>query len=143
MHRGYLPFVMQYEVIEPVNHDQRNYSPGDTLELEDKHASPLLALGKIKKSSAQRESTLPPAQPAAPPVGSTSEADLLQTLPQRGVRETELKELFRTGGVKAIQAIAQAHGIVKPAAGWDMAIPLILDKEFPPDNTPDLAQSPS
>lgn len=127
-----------YEVIEAVNHNNRDYAPGDTLELEEKQAQPLLDLGKIKEPSGQRESTMPPVVGDAA-VQATPEADLLQTLPTRAEREAELKAKFKSEGWKPIQAIATSHGISKPDTGWDAAIPLILDKEFPPNNEPPLA----
>lgn len=127
----------QYEVVEPVNHNLKNYNPGNKLELEEDAAQPLLELGKIKEVGGQRESTLPPVVDGIG-TSSTTEADLLQNLPSRAERETELKEKFDKEGWKSIQAIAQIHGIVKPAGGWDGAIPLILDREFPPNNEPPL-----
>jgi hypothetical protein len=127
----------KYLVIESVNHDLKDYLPGETLELEESQAKPLLNLGKIKEPEGQRESTLPPTPPSEG-AGITNEADLLQNPVSRANREAELRQLFSTQGWKAIQPIAQEHGIPKPPAGWDAAIPLILDKEFPPDNEPPL-----
>lgn len=131
----------QYEVIEAVHHDGRLASPGSKLELEEVQAQSLLELGKIKELGGQRESTLPPSIPASN-VTTTLESDLLQSLPNRAEREAALGILFATEGWKPIQAIAQVHGISKPSSGWDAAIPLILEKEFPPDNTPPLAIQP-
>lgn len=125
----------QYEVIEAVNHDNRGYATGDKIELEDHQAQSLLDLGKIKECGGKRESTLPPVIGDSS-VTPTPEADLLQTLPERTLRESELRQKFDQEGWKAIQAIAQAHDITKPSSGWDAAIPLILDKEFPPNNEP-------
>lgn len=128
----------KYEVIEAVNHDLEDYNPGDTLELEEKQAKPLLDLGKIRLPFSTRESTLPPTQPAGG-INATPEADLLQNPISRAERESQLRQLFATQGWKAIQPIAAEHGISKPVKGWDDAIPLILEKEFPPNNEPTLA----
>jgi hypothetical protein len=126
-----------YEVIESVNHDLKNYNPGDKLELEESDAKSLLELGKIKLPFGTRESTMPPTQPAGG-MGVTPEADLLQNPISRAERESQLRQLFATQAYKPIQAIAQGHGISKPPKGWDDAIPLILEKEFPPNNEPKL-----
>ena len=45
----------------------------------------------------------------------------------REQREAELLEMTW----QAVKAIAEPFGISKPAGGWDEAIPLILDFEFP------------
>jgi hypothetical protein len=123
----------KYEVIEAVNHNLKDYKPGDTLELEESQAESLLALGKIKAPFSTRESTLPPTQPSGG-VAATPEADLLQNPISRAEREAQLRQLFATQGWKGIQPIAQEHGISKPVKGWDEAIPMILEKEFPPNN---------
>ncbi len=123
----------KYTVIESVNHNLKDYAPGETLELEEAQAKQLLALGKIKEPWETRESTLPPTQPSGG-VAATPEADLLQNPISRAHREAQLRELFATQGWKVIQPIAQEHGIPKPPKGWDDAIPLILEKEFPPNN---------
>jgi hypothetical protein len=128
----------KYSVIESVNHNLKDYAPGDTLELEESQAKPLLELGKIKEPFGSRESTLPPTQPVGGGVSPTPEADLLQNPISRAEREAQLRELFATQGWKGIQPIAQEHGIPKPPKGWDECIPLILEKEFPPNNEPPL-----
>lgn len=126
-----------YSVIESVNHDGKDYEPGTSLELEEAQATPLLALGKIKEPFGERQSTMPPAGESTP-VAPSTEADLLQNSQQKGIREAQLRKLFADEGWGPIQAIAKTHGIVKPVKGWDEAIPLILEKEFPPDNQPPL-----
>ncbi len=37
-----------YEVVKNLRHDGKGYTPGKTVQLEDKHAEPLLKSGVIK-----------------------------------------------------------------------------------------------
>lgn len=54
----------------------------------------------------------------------------------RQAREAELMALYfgpneDQANWRAIKAIADGHKITRPSGGWDEAIPLILDAEFP------------
>ncbi|MEM9945480.1 MAG: hypothetical protein AAF810_05380 [Cyanobacteria bacterium P01_D01_bin.36] len=76
------------------------------------------------------------------PPGSVAEIDKLinaeplskdtSSVLTRGDRELELLQIYEDSGWSAIKAIAIENSIIdKPDDGWDAAIPLILDKEFP------------
>lgn len=52
---------MTYNVIHPLHHDGKAYGPGDTLELSEAAAAPLLALGVVAPD--------PAAKPAKPGKG--------------------------------------------------------------------------
>lgn len=123
-----------YEVIEPVNHDNLDYHPGQKVKLTERQAIALKDLGKIKESSGQRESTVPPSPGDNAAAIPTSINTLLAST--RLERESQLNQLFADQGWKPIEAIAKEHSITKPSGGWDKAIPLILDKEFPPAPLP-------
>lgn len=50
-----------YKVISPVDHDRKRYEIGDSIELGDEHAKPLLAVNTIELDAAATSSA-----PAAP-----------------------------------------------------------------------------
>lgn len=57
------------------------------------------------------------------------EATITEATITRESRESDLMDM----SWQAIKKIAESHGIEKPEDGWDEAVPMILDAEYPKD----------
>jgi hypothetical protein len=63
--------------------------------------------------------------PLIPPIGVET-----VTTPSPAGREEQLRILYQQQGFKAIQLLAEPHGLKKPETGWEAAIPLIVAAEL-------------
>lgn len=77
--------------------------------------------------------TQSPASPLSPtPAPPPTPKQSVKPLTTRVTRQNELQAIAaKDQGWREIKDIAESLGIVKPSTGWDDAISLILDKEFP------------
>lgn len=45
----------EYKVLQNLRHDGKGYAPGKTVELEDKHAKPLVESGVVEATTAEKK----------------------------------------------------------------------------------------
>jgi hypothetical protein len=121
---------MKYLVTDraPIRHNNKMYTVGDEIELEDAQAEPLLTSGAIAPMDGTAKDLTEQDKGSTVPTDSNSTA--IMTSMTREERELELLQMHEDKGWKAIKAVAEKLGIEKPVeGGWDNAIPQILEAE--------------